>query len=68
MKIKRSFMLAFAAGAALTAGSAQVSAYRCTPSTYAYCWEQRETCLVNGNDEDICNSEYFVCLALRGCG
>lgn len=40
----------------------------CTPSTYGYCWQQRETCLVNGGLEEDCNAEYIDCLTRRGCG
>lgn len=52
----------------LTLGSGGYDSAACSPSTYSDCWQQRETCLVNGGDEDVCNTEYFECLARRGCG
>lgn len=55
-------------GLLLTLGSAGHANAVCRPSTYAYCWDQREMCLVNGGLEDDCNAEYFDCLSRRGCG
>ena len=55
-------------GLLLTFASGGYAVAACTPSTYAYCWEQREMCLVNGGLEDDCNIEYFDCLSRRGCG
>jgi hypothetical protein len=68
MNAKRYLLNSFTLAALLTLGTGPVAARSCSPSTYAYCWEQREMCLNNVGDEDFCNAEYFDCLARRGCG
>jgi hypothetical protein len=67
MNLKPKLFRTFALTALLTLGSAQVANARCTPTTYAICWEQYEQCMNGVSDESQCVSEYFACLALRGC-
>ncbi len=68
MNTTRHLIRPFVLGLLLTFASGGYAIAACTPSTYAYCWEQREMCLVNGGLEDDCNIEYFDCLSRRGCG
>lgn len=68
MNTTRHLIRPFVLGLLLTFASGGYAIAACTPSTYAYCWEQREMCLVNGGLEDDCNIEYFDCLLRRGCG
>lgn len=68
MKTRRLLTHPFLLALALTLGGTGYANAVCTPSTYAYCWEQYESCIVNGGDEDACVSEYFACLSRRGCG
>jgi hypothetical protein len=68
MNTKRHLIQPIVLGLLLTLGSAGHANAVCRPSTYAYCWEQREMCLVNGGLEDDCNAAYFDCLSRRGCG
>ena len=68
MNTTRHLIRPFVLGLLLTFVSGGYAIAACTPSTYAYCWEQREMCLVNGGLEDDCNIEYFDCLSRRGCG
>jgi hypothetical protein len=53
--------------ALLTLGSSQMIAYACAPSAYAYCAGQREACIIDGNDEEVCDQRYLLCLSQRGC-
>ena len=68
MNTTRQLIQPIVLGLLLTLGSAGHANAVCRPSTYAYCWDQREMCLVNGGLEDDCNAEYFGCLSRRGCG
>lgn len=68
MKTRHLLAHPFLLAIALTLGSAGYANAACTPSTYAYCWGQYESCIVNGGEEDDCVSEYFACLSRRGCG
>lgn len=68
MNAKRHPFRPFAIALLLTLASGGHAIAACTPSTYAYCWQQREMCIVSGGLEDECNDEYFACLARRGCG
>lgn len=68
MNVKRHLLRPFLIALLLSLGSGGYAVAACTPSTYAYCWEQREMCILNAGEEDDCNAEYFACLARRGCG
>ena len=57
-----------ALGLLLTLGSIGHANAVCKPSTYAYCCQQREMCLLNGREEEACNAEYIDRLPRRGCG
>lgn len=67
MKTRRMLFRTFATAALLTIGSGHVSADSCTPSSYAYCAGKREACLLDGNEEEVCEQLYIACLAQRGC-
>lgn len=68
MKAKRHFVHPILVAMLLTLGSTGYANAACSPATYAYCWEQYETCIINGGDEAYCTTEYFDCLSRRGCG
>lgn len=68
MNRSRHLIRPFLLAALLTLGSAGYANAACTPSTYAYCWQQYESCIINGGEQEFCTAEYFDCLTRRGCG